>query len=102
MEEIKQPMSKPNLSPVEYARAHPRSFRAAIRAYCWTCEGADADPCVNWRIGNCEITDCPLWNFRPYQQNFGKPKPPGLWTESEREAKNQANGCTISGKSEAV
>lgn len=90
------------MNPIEASRARPRSFKAAIRAKCWDCEGQDADPCVNWRIGNCEITECPLWKLRPYQHHLGKPKPPGLWTESEIEAHKQANGCAISWQSEGV
>lgn len=63
------------LNPVEKAKANPRSLKSAIRAFCWTCEGGDADSGVRWRVGNCEITDCPLWPHRPWQTQVGRPAP---------------------------
>lgn len=78
-ERMKAEGRKPEfLNPVEKAKANPRSRQMAIRAYCWTCEGGDADPAVRWRVGNCEITACPLWPHRPWQTQVGRPVPPIL------------------------
>ncbi len=65
-------------TPVEAANQAPGSLRLAIRAMCWECEGRDEDPHVKWRIGNCQITDCPLWRHRPYQKQAGTPIPTSL------------------------
>ena len=56
------------LDPLEKAAANPRSLRLAINAKCFDCEGGNADPAVQRRIGTCEIRTCPLWTVRPYQQ----------------------------------
>lgn len=66
------------LDPIEKARAAPASLRAAVTAKCWDCQCGDADPAPRWRIGNCRITDCPLWPMRPYRAHHGKPVPAGL------------------------
>ena len=62
-------------SPMERAAANPTSYRAAINAMCWQCQGENADPFVNWRIGNCVCTDCALWRLRPHQKHQGTPYP---------------------------
>ena len=67
--------------PMERARNNPTSFRHAITAKCWDCQGGNADPHPRWRIGNCTMPDCPLWNLRPYQKYYGLPIPKGLETE---------------------
>ena len=64
--------------PVEKARANPNSLRLAINAKCYDCQGCDADPCVEWRIGNCECPECPLYPVRPYQDLCDKPTPKAL------------------------
>ena len=63
------------LNPIEKLKAHPKSMRASINAMCWRCQGEDADPSVQWRIGNCLCTDCALWGFRPHQHTQGAPTP---------------------------
>lgn len=55
------------LDPLEKARRNPTSLRLAINAKCFDCEGGDADPNVQARIGTCTITTCPLHPVRPYQ-----------------------------------
>lgn len=70
------------LNPIESARRNPASRAAAIRAMCWTCQGCDADPGVQWRVGNCQITECPLWPHRPWKAQRGKPMPVALETSS--------------------
>jgi len=66
---------KERLDPIERARRNPTSRALAIRAYCYTCNGENADPHWRWRIGNCEIPDCPLYRFRPYRRLFGTKDP---------------------------
>lgn len=66
------------LDPAERARANPTSLRAAVTAKCWDCEGADEDPCWQWRVGNCQIRDCPLWPHRPHQKFEGREMPASL------------------------
>ena len=63
-----------HLTPFEKLQRKP-GRSTAINAKCWDCQGRDADPAVNWRIGNCECEDCPLWDFRPYQKLLNQ-KPP--------------------------
>lgn len=57
----------PRLDPLEKARRNPTSLRLAINAKCFDCEGGNADPNVQRRIGTCSITTCPLHPVRPYQ-----------------------------------
>ena len=57
---------------------NPKSLRLAINGMCWQCQGEDADPCVKWRIGNCEITGCCLWTVRPYKHMHGSETPANL------------------------
>ena len=54
-------------NPIEKLAENPTSLRKAIDAKCYQCENGDADPQISKRIGTCPITDCPLWNVRPYQ-----------------------------------
>lgn len=65
-------------TPLDVIREKPSSLRAAVNAKCYDCEGGDADPCVQWRIGNCVMDECPLFNVRPYQKMRGRPVPPSL------------------------
>lgn len=71
----------PTQSPADKLAENPSSLRLAINAKCWDCEGRDADPAVNWRIGNCVIPKCPLYAVRPFQKHKGKPAPKVLQTE---------------------
>lgn len=72
------PVRKGGLSPLLKSQKSPKSLRLAVNAMCWQCQGEDADPCVKWRIGNCEVKGCALWPFRPYQGMFGNPVPEAL------------------------
>lgn len=56
---------------LERARQRQAEMRAAIDAKCFDCEGGDAYPHVQWRIGNCVYPDCPLYAVRPHQRFFG-------------------------------
>ena len=64
--------------PMEKLAKNPTSLRAAINAKCWDCQGRDSDPAPKWRIGNCEMADCPLYAVRPYQDNVSRPMPRSL------------------------
>lgn len=47
--------------------------KRAIDAMCYQCQGEGADSGWKWAIGNCLVTDCALWRFRPYQRLEGTP-----------------------------
>ena len=64
-------------SPEEKLQENPKSRALAITCMCRDCEGLH-DPGVKWRIGNCNVTMCPLFGIRPYQKEFGKPMPSAL------------------------
>ena len=46
----------------ESAKANPTSMKYAIRAKCWDCACGQKE-----EIKLCHITDCSLYNFRPYK-----------------------------------
>jgi hypothetical protein len=73
-------------NPIEKALKNPKSLRAAINAKCFDCQGQDADPAPKWRIGNCEMPDCPLYSLRPYQDNLSRPMPIALRHNGEQES----------------
>ena len=50
------------LNPEERAKANPTSMKYAIRAKCWDCACGQKE-----EIKLCPITDCSLYNFRPYK-----------------------------------
>ncbi len=52
------------LNPREKAKANAKSLRLAINANCFDCVGGSRT-----EVTRCEITDCPLWNVRPWQKN---------------------------------
>lgn len=56
------------LSPIEKARANPKSLRLAINGKCFDCQGGDGDPGVRDRIRACSIASCCLHSVRPYQR----------------------------------
>jgi hypothetical protein len=56
------------LDPIQKAAANPRSAKMAIKAKCYECCGAGADPGIRATIGGCTVTLCPLHPHRPYQQ----------------------------------
>ena len=62
---------KKRINPITKAAKNHNSFRLAINAKCFDCQGSDHDPCVNWRIANCECINCPLYPKRPHQKLFG-------------------------------
>jgi len=64
-------------TPLEHLKERPTPGNA-IKAMCWDCQGRGADPAVTWRIGNCQILDCPLHGFRPHQRLLGKEMPAAL------------------------
>ena len=76
-----------HLNPIEKAQGNPNSLRCAINAKCFDCQGRDYDPCVEWRIGNCEISDCPLFPVRPHQHLEGTPPPRHLDSFNGQEAR---------------
>lgn len=79
-------------NPIEKALKNPKSLRAAINAKCFDCQGQDADPAPKWRIGNCEMPDCPLYPLRPYQDNLSRPMPIALRDNGEQERSDDDQG----------
>ena len=73
------------MNPLEKSRANSKSWAAAIRAKCWQCQGEDADPNWQWRVGNCEIPDCGTYLRRPYQDMKGTKIPPSLRISTGRD-----------------
>ena len=65
-------------TPLDAVNRDPKSLRKAINCKCWQCEGEYDDPNVQWRIGNCTITDCGLYMVRPYQDKQGAETPASL------------------------
>lgn len=55
------------LNPIERLAKKPDSLRLAINAMCYDCQGRNCDPGVIDRIRHCAISDCPLFNVRPYR-----------------------------------
>jgi len=50
-------------NPKERALANPTSRAMAVAAKCFDCCGEQRE-----EIKRCPMTDCALWNFRPYKQ----------------------------------
>jgi len=72
MRELRAAGWKPvHRNPVEQAAANPNSAKAAIKAFCWTCVGADADPGAKFRVRDCTVTRCALHSHRPWQSVKG-------------------------------
>ena len=73
MREMREAGWKPvHRNPVEQAREKPNSTKAAIKAYCWLCNGADADPGAKYRVRDCTTGPrCPLYAHRPWQNIKG-------------------------------
>ena len=60
------------LGPVESAKANPGSLKKAIKANCWVCCSAGADPGTRFAVRDCTLEDvCPLWPHRPWQHIKG-------------------------------
>lgn len=64
--------------PLERAAEQPTSLRAAVTAKCFDCVGGDADPCWQWRVGNCACPSCPLYPVRPHRRHEGLATPTSL------------------------
>lgn len=60
------------LNPVEKAKANPGSVKMAVKAHCWTCSGAGADPGVKLQVRDCGVKTCNLWPHRPWQTAKGR------------------------------
>lgn len=72
MREMREAGWKPvHRTPVEQAQANPNSLKAAIKAFCWTCVGEDADPGAKFRVRDCTVTRCALHPHRPWQNVKG-------------------------------
>lgn len=72
MRELRAAGWKPvHRNPVEQAQANPKSLKAAIKANCWLCVGADADPGAKFRVRDCTVTRCALHSHRPWQDVKG-------------------------------
>jgi hypothetical protein len=72
MRELRAAGWKPvHRNPVEQAEANPNSLKAAIKAFCWTCVGADADPGAKFRVRDCGVKSCSLHAHRPWQSVKG-------------------------------
>lgn len=52
------------MSPIEKARANPRSKAMAIRAFCFQCVGEEQAVST---IRECASVNCPLHGHRPYR-----------------------------------
>lgn len=67
-----------HLTPVQQAHASPNSLKKAIKAYCWLCVGADADPGAKQRVRDCAVgPKCPLFPHRPWQNLKDRMRPDG-------------------------
>ena len=55
------------MNPTERALAHPKSRAKAIAAKCYDCCGNQRE-----EVRLCEMTDCPLYAFRPYKRKDEK------------------------------
>jgi hypothetical protein len=72
MRELRESGWKPvHRNPVEQAQANPKSLKAAIKAFCWECVGANADPGAKFRVRDCTVTRCALHPHRPWQNAKG-------------------------------
>ncbi|MEX3984034.1 hypothetical protein AB4Y45_34155 [Paraburkholderia sp. EG287A] len=72
MRELREQGWKPvHRNPVEQAQANPKSVKAAVKAFCWECVGADADPGAKFRVRDCTVTRCALHPHRPWQNVKG-------------------------------
>ena len=52
----------PILSPIDKAKQHPRSLRAAINAKCFDCVCFQKA-----EVKRCGVPKCPLYQLRPWQ-----------------------------------
>lgn len=60
------------LNPAQKAKANPGSIKMAVKAHCWVCCGAGADPGVKLQVRDCTVKACNLWPHRPWQTAKGR------------------------------
>ncbi len=64
------------LTHTQHALGNKSSLRKAVNAKCWDCCGEGLtfpeSKGVRVEIKNCQITNCSLYNFRPYKNNNNK------------------------------
>lgn len=72
------------LNPSEKARRNPNSKALAIKAHCWECMGAGADPNTKQNVRDCTLQSCSLHPHRPWQKVSGRSL--SQMTEEEIEA----------------
>lgn len=64
------------LTHTQHALGNKSSLRKAVNAKCWDCCGGGLtfkeSKGVRVEIKNCQVTDCSLFNFRPYKNNKHK------------------------------
>lgn len=58
--------AKRKRTPREKAKENQRSFKHALHAVCWECQGEGADPGWRRRIRECDQTNCSAHHLRPY------------------------------------
>ena len=56
-------------NPLDRFKANP-TRKHAIHAHCWQCVGMGNDSDWKTQIGKCQIKDCVLFPFRPFQQRY--------------------------------
>ncbi len=89
---------KTTRTPMEKLADDPKSKAKAIVAKCFDCVGGNGDRCWQWRVGNCDVTDCALFHCRPHRRLKGRPMPSSLiaagWGEAEQpgETEEQRRG----------
>ena len=54
------------------AKDNPKSLKSAIAAKCWDCVCGDYNERPRKTIAECLITDCSLWQHRPYKKTDRK------------------------------
>jgi hypothetical protein len=54
-------------TPIDRHMRNPRSRKASIDAFCWSCMGGDGNVGVSRMIRECSSPGCSLFGFRPYQ-----------------------------------
>lgn len=64
------------LTHTQHALGNKSSLRKAVNAKCWDCCGGGLtfaeSKGVRVEIKNCQVTNCSLFNFRPYKGNNHK------------------------------
>lgn len=55
------------INPILKSKLNPKSKVMAIAAKCCDCVGTSANPGWMTEIRQCPVTECPLYQFRPYK-----------------------------------